>query len=235
MNSQATRHPPQDLFLQQLGQVHALIDDAICCPTDTAALVAHLHNNNHRRHSAIDLPSHSAALQLTDFIVRYIESAPEFIEAIYTIAAEANLDDQVTPLLRIAVDYFLHPPELLQANSALLLVFYEAYLAHRLLEEINDRFIALCGSPLAPMDTTRANIIAHELIGEPYATELGQAVLFSAELLLCQYRFTGPAFEHFFARHRQHGKSVELSRWRCLAADRSIFLNFKGARGQDYS
>jgi hypothetical protein len=229
MNSQATRHPHQNVFLERLEQVRALIDDTLCCPTDTAALVAHLQQNNHRRHSAIDLAPHSAALQLAGFVVRYIEHAPEFIEAIYTITAEADLEAQVTPLLSIAVDYFLHPPELLQANNALLLVFYQAYLAHRLLEEINDRFIALCGSPLAPMDTTRANVVAHELIGEPYATELGQAVLFSADLLLYQYPFKGPAFERFFAQHRQHGWSVELSRWPCLAADRAIFLNFKSA------
>jgi len=36
----------------------------------------------------------------------------------------------------------------------------EAYLAHRLVEEVNDLYIKHFGQPLIPADTTVANVIA---------------------------------------------------------------------------
>tara|TARA_R110000850_G_scaffold137177_2_gene258341 strand:- start:4057 stop:4713 length:657 start_codon:yes stop_codon:yes gene_type:complete len=216
------------MLLEQVGQMRTLIDDLSASSEETAALIARLQVRSSTLHNAISLSADVAPLLLADFVVRYIEHVPDFIEAIHTITRDANINQQVDPLLKVAVDYFLRPPELVRGSSTLQVLLAEAYLAHRLLEEINDRFISLCGSPLVPMDTTRANIVAHELIGEPFAIELDQAVLFSADILLTEHHFTGAAFDHFFAHHRAHGWSVELSRWPCLAADRSIFVNFSG-------
>lgn len=215
---------------EQIGQIRDIIDSATERQGETASLVERLAERAPSLHTAISLPQDSAPLLLADFVVRYIEHVPDFIQAIYEIAQEANLTKDVQPLLHIATDYFLKPPDLIADHSQLESLLDEAYLAHRLLEEINDRFIQRCGQPLVPMDTTRANLIAHELIGEPFANELDQAVLFSAELLLSEYSFTGAAFEQFFVRHQQNGWSVELSRWPCLAADRAIFLNFERGR-----
>ena len=211
----------------RVDAIRHLIDEAAQTEGEMVSLVDRLHQRSFSLHSAIRLAPDTAPLQLADFVVRYIEHVPDFIEAIYTIAQEADILEGIEPLLTIAVDYFLHPPELLSDHSPMESLLDEAYLAHRLLEEVNDRFIGRCGAPLAPMDTTRANLIAHELIGEPFANELDQAVLFSADLLLAEYTFRGEAFDRFFAQHRQHGWSSELSRWPCLAADRSIFLNFE--------
>lgn len=226
-NSPTQHH---NMLLEQVGKVRTLIDDLSACTDETAALIARLQIRSSTLHSAIALPLDAAPLLLADFVVRYIEHVPDFIEAIHAITNDAGIQEQVDPLLKVALDYFLHPPELVRGHSTLQVLLAEAYLAHRLLEEINDRFITLCGSPLAPMDTTRANIVAHELIGEPFAIELDQAVLFSADILLTEHNFKGAAFDRFFAQHREHGWSVELSRWPCLAADRSIFLNFDGQK-----
>lgn len=179
-----------------------------------------------RLHDAIRLPPEQAAAVLEDFVVRYIEHVPEFIEAIGDITREAGLERHIQPLLNIARDYFLSPPDLISGHSQLEALLDEAYLAHRLLEEINDRFISYCGIPLAPMDTTRANVIAHELIGEPFANELDQAVLFSAELLLTEHPFGGESFEHYVRRHKDRGWSEELRRWPCLATNLDIDLRF---------
>ena len=93
-----------------------------------------------------------------------------------------------------------------------------------MLEEVNDRFISYCGIPLAPLDTTRANVIAHELIGEPFANELDQAVLFSAELLLSEHAFEEASFKHYAAQHRHRRWSEERRRWPCFEADLGIGL-----------
>lgn len=217
----------QSTFVDQINAIRELIDEAEQREGETISLVERLHERSGHLHSAINLPEETAALLLADFVVRYIEHVPDFIEALHDMASEAGIREGIEPLLNIAIEYFLNPPDLIAGHSALELLLDEAYLAHRLLEEINDRFIGLCGAPLVPMDMTRANLVAHELIGEPFANELDQAVLFSAELLLSEYNFRGEAFDRFFARHREHGWSVELSRWPCLATDRAIFLNFE--------
>jgi len=177
-------------------------------------------------HWAIKLPPEKAEWALRDFALRYIEHLPECVEAIDEMAREAKLNARVQPLLNIACDYFLAPPDLIQQHRCLEALLDAAYLAHRLLEEVNDHFMGQSGIPLAPMDTTRANVIAHELIGEPFANELDQAVLFSAELLLNEYPLEGRAFQRYIDRHKRQGWSEELERWPCLANNLDIDLRF---------
>ena len=177
-------------------------------------------------HGAIKLPPEKAEWALRDFALRYIEHLPECVEAIGEMAREAKLNARVQPLLNIACDYFLAPPDLIRQHQHLEALLDAAYLAHRLLEEVNDHFMSHSGIPLAPMDTTRANVIAHELIGEPFANELDQAVLFSAGLLLNEYPFKGQAFQRYINRHKRRGWSEELQRWPCLATNLEIDLRF---------
>lgn len=177
-------------------------------------------------HGAIKLPPEKAGCALQDFALRYIEHLPECVEAIGEMAREARLNVRVQPLLNIACDYFLSPPDLIRQHRNLEALLDAAYLAHRLLEEVNDHFMSQSGIPLAPMDTTRANVIAHELIGEPFANELDQAVLFSAELLLNEHPLEGRAFQRYVSRHKSQGWSEELERWPCLATKLDIDLRF---------
>jgi hypothetical protein len=208
------------------SQIRALILGADVQSCVAAQLTQWLRVREHKLHEAIKLPPEDAPRLLRSFVVRYIAQVPEFIEAISEMAEEAGIYEGVSPLLQIASDYFLSPLDIIRNQSQVSAFLNEAYLAHRLLEEINDRFIGYCGMPLAPMDMTRANVIAHELIGEPFANELDQAVLFSAELLLDQYSFAGDNFQAYIAMHKNRGWSVELKRWPCLAENLAIVLDF---------
>ncbi|MGN5945731.1 hypothetical protein ACNQRS_32315, partial [Pseudomonas aeruginosa] len=67
-------------------------------------------------------------------------------------------------------------PALIAGHDGIDAMLDEAYLAHRLVEEVNDRFIAHFGQALIPLDTTVATQVAHQLIGEPFANPLHQAV-----------------------------------------------------------
>ncbi|WP_024461875.1 hypothetical protein [Marinimicrobium sp. LS-A18] len=212
------------MCLRPLDDIRALIQAAKQQDLETGQLSRIIQRRADRLHVAIQLPPHQAEAALHDFVVRYVEHVPAFIGAIDALTREAGINDRVAPLLNIACDYFLSPPDLVSGRSHLVALLDEAYLAHRLLEEVNDRFIGSCGIPLAPMDTTRANVIAHELIGEPFANELDQAVLFSAELLLNEYPFEGDNFNAYIAQHRDRGWSEELRRWPCLAANLDIGL-----------
>lgn len=214
----------------KLIHIRHLIDTAKQREGASAQLSRLLSARTHHLHEAIKLPTAEAEQLLLEFVIRYIAQVPEFIEAISEITQEAGIFDGILPLLNIASDYFLAPPDIIGEHGQLEALLDEAYLAHRLLEEVNDRFIGYCGIPLAPMDMTRANVIAHELIGEPYANELDQAVLFSAELLLNQYSFAGESFKHYIALHKSRGWSQELQRWPCLTEDLAIVLDFSNTK-----
>lgn len=214
------------MSLDRVTRIRTIVQDAREGDKHSGRLVSLLELRSGCLHDAIKLPEQQATRHLVDFVVRYVEQVPNFIEAITHITREAGIYPGVEPLLNIACDYFLSPPDIVSGNSQLESLLDEAYLAHRLLEEVNDRFIGYCGIPLAPMDMTRANIIAHELIGEPFANELDQAVLFSAELLLNQYRFTGKNFQHYIRIHKNRGWSEELERWPCLTNDVAIVVEF---------
>lgn len=210
----------------KITQIRNIILDAKQHDCVSSQLTQMLAERVDQLHYAIKLPPQEAADLLARFIVRYISQVPEFIDAITEISQEAGIYEDVSPLLNIASDYFLTPPDIIGGHNQLEALLDESYLAHRFLEEINDRFMGFCGIPLAPMDMTRANVIAHELIGEPFANELDQAVLFSAELLLDQCSFSGSKFSQYIALHKDRGWSQELKRWPCLTENLAIVLDF---------
>jgi hypothetical protein len=181
-------------------------------------------------HNAIRLPEDHAVETLLSFITRYIEHVPDFVEAISHVTNQANVFEYAETFLRIAKDYFLHPPEIVNGHVGMDALMDEAYLAHRLMEEINDRFIGYCGTPLAPMDMTRSNLIIHHLIGEPFANELDLAVQYSVELCMSKEKvFEHELFQRYLDEHKQNGWNKELEAWPCLADDLSIYLDFSNA------
>ncbi len=209
-----------------LNPIRQLIRQAQEQDSASGKLLEFVECRKKRLHAAIKLPEDQAARGLADFVVRYIKHVPDFIDAIRSMAQEAGIANDVEPLLKIASDYFMSPPSIVDPHSQLEALLDEAYLAHRLLEEVNDRFMAKSGIPLAPMDMTVANVIAHELIGEPFANELDQAVLFSAELLLNEHDFEGTNIANYVSAHRDRGWTEELERWPCLVEDLSISVEF---------
>jgi hypothetical protein len=215
----------------KIASIRALIHAAKQHDSASAQLSQLLVARVSHLHEAIKLPPEQAGALISAFIARYIAQVPEFIDAISEMAKEAGIFEGVAPLLHIASDYFLTPLDIIGNHNQLESLLDEAYLAHRLLEEVNDRFIGYCGIPLAPMDMTRANVVAHELIGEPFANELDQAVLFSAELLLDQSSFSGENFQRYIATHKNRGWSIELERWPCLTENLAIVLDFNHHSG----
>lgn len=221
-----TYNPYQGIVNDPLNPIRQLIRQAQEQDSASGKLLEFVECRKGHLHNAIKLPADKATKNLADFVVRYIKHVPDFIDAIRAMAQEAGIYKDVEPLLKIASDYFLSPPSIVDPHSQLQALLDEAYLAHRLLEEVNDRFMAKSGIPLAPMDMTIANVIAHELIGEPFANELDQAVLFSAELLLDEQGFNGEHIEDYVIDHKLNGWSQELERWPCLVEDLSLSVKF---------
>ena len=180
-------------------------------------------------HTAIHLPQPQPLAALLEFVTAYIDHAPNCLEAAAAITAEAQIENQTWPLLQLAEDYFLKPSELTDKRIGLNELLDEAYLAHRLLEEINDRYRVEAGIPLLPVDMTIANLIGHHLIGEPFANELDEAVHFSVEQLLHRHPPAADhAFQDYVEAHRDNRWEQERQRWPCLTQELAVDLQLTG-------
>lgn len=183
--------------------------------------IPHLHNS-------IRLPADHPEDTLLDFAIRYIEHVPNMIEAVRGLTREAGIYDYTSIFLDIAEGYFIEPPPVVRQETALNALMEEAYLTHRLLEEVNDRVLVHCGFPLTPMDMTRANIIVHELIGEPQANKLDFVVFYATETNRDkEILMDNPRMHRFTARCKKSGWQSVLARWPCLAENLSINLSLK--------
>ncbi len=140
-------------------------------------------------HRSICLPQAAPVAALLEFVRAYVEEVPALLEAADEVAMAAGLEEHIKPLLHLAQAFFLSPPQALDGHEGLEALLDEAYLVHRMVEEVNDRYIAHFGQPLIPLDTTRANLVAHELIGDALACQLDRVVL-----RLCDERLDAAIF-----------------------------------------
>lgn len=191
-------------------------------------LQKYLHAKLPTLHPNISLPQHDAAEQLVRFVTRYIEHVPEVMEAISDITRHAGIYPFAKQFIDIIESYFADPAELqAQTEHGLYALIDEAYVAHRLVEEINDRMMMFVGIPLAPFDMTLSNIVVHDILGEDFANSLDLAVHFSVESLFNSHELTtNPCFVRFVEQYRRQNWQDEKIRWPCLAENAAIGLQY---------
>ena len=117
------------------------------------------------------LPEEKPVDALMAFISDYVESVPGCLNLVTAVSKRLGFHDYA-------------PPDELPTDGGLEALLDEAFLAHRLLEEVNDHHIRHLQRPLLPVDMTEANIIVHHLLGDEFATRLEQLVQFTASQLL---------------------------------------------------
>ncbi|MFB4391144.1 MULTISPECIES: hypothetical protein [unclassified Pseudomonas] len=175
-------------------------------------------------HPTIQLPQQDAQGTLTRFVSAYIDEVPELLEAAHAVAREAGIESQIKPVLKIAEAYFLQPPELMQGHVGLDCLLDEAYLAHRLVEEVNDLYIRHFQQPLIPVDTTVANLIAHQLIGETFANQLDEVVHHSVDEMLDDESFAVESVEAYRETLSSPATGEAWKRWPCLSRQLGVEL-----------
>lgn len=208
-----------------LPAIRATIELAKHYEAETAHMQRALAQRLPLLHAAIKLPAQQPVAALLAFVTAYIEQVPHCLEAARAISTAAHIDEQTKPLLQLAEDYFLKPSELNGQQVGLDELMNEAYLAHRLLEEINDHYRANLGIPLVPVDLTAANLIGHHLIGEPFANELDEAVQYSVEQLLHRQARAGTALQWDGVRGNNLGQRASSP---CLTGQLNVNLEFSG-------
>ena len=204
------------------------IDQALQHETEHGSLATDLAGRIDGLHRAIRLPEADAPGTLLRFVRAYVDEVPELVEAAASVASKAGIDAQIKPVLRLAEQFFLSPPPELEGHEGLEALLDEAYLAHRLVEEVNDRYIAHFGQPLIPLDTTRANLIAHQLIGEPFANQLDEAVHHALTGMLDDASFEQPSAQAYRERLAAPDTASAWQRWPCLSRQLGLELQLKG-------
>ncbi|MDX1735863.1 MAG: hypothetical protein R3228_15925 [Halioglobus sp.] len=165
------------------------------------------------------LPEEDPAAALMAFITSYIRSVPAGLRLVTAVSKRQGFYEYAAPFLHMAQEYFLQPPANLPSNGPLEALLDEAFLAHRLLEEVNDHHVRQLKQPLLPVDMTEANIIVHHLLGDEFATRLEELVQHTASGLLGK--------EHVWEEARRataHAGTALLSSERVAGEDRNVRL-----------
>ncbi|MFO7705624.1 MAG: hypothetical protein R6V43_10910 [Halopseudomonas sp.] len=183
---------------------------------EQGSLGAWLHQQLAQLHPAIT-PGDDPLGTLQRFVEGYIGVVPDTLEAAQAVADSANMHAQLMPVLKVAEAFFLQPPDLPVDHQGMLALLDEAYLVHRLVEEINDRYIVHGGEPLLPLDTTRANLIVHQLLGDAFANQLDLVVNVAVEGLAPESLFRSHTFDDFRHIVAQRGGVALWQSWPCLS------------------
>ena len=165
-------------------EIRETISAALRVENETHQLRARLERQLPQLRHRLLLPEQEPVSALMTFIIGYVESVPACLRMVTAVSKRLGFFDYAAPFLHLAEDYFLQPPDELPQDGGLDALLDEAFLAHRLLEEVNDHHIKHLQRPLLPLDMTEANIIVHHLLGDELATRLEQLVQFTASQLL---------------------------------------------------
>ncbi|MEZ0121455.1 MAG: hypothetical protein AB9Q22_03665 [Candidatus Reddybacter sp.] len=174
-------------------------------------------------HRAIQMPLDNAVPVLLDFVVRYTEHVAEFVDVLSIIGINANCCEYTEAVVNFCTGAFDQILPLLNGKNELATLMAQAYIAHRVIEEVNEHFSQQCNEPLIPMDMTRSNLIIHQLIGEPLANQLDLVAQDVAEQLERDYlRLDSGIFDQNASREIAWG--IEVTHWPCLTDTLAVGL-----------
>lgn len=203
------------------------VDSANQHEAETNSLLQKLETEIPQLPSVISLPTDDPALALRDFVVEYINHVPSFIAAVSFAAKDAGIEEYVAPFLDVATNYFLEPVDESTTQGGLEELMQQAYLAHRLIEEVNDQYIVRAGIPLIPMEMTKANIIVHQLIGETLALSLDEVVEETASQMTTRDGVYGSEeFKAYVETRKGPGWDQVWKQWTDMTSSLAIDLKF---------
>jgi hypothetical protein len=164
---------PPDLTPQAVLQI---IDQARRKEARSGTFLQQLRSKAAVLPAAVTIEGYQPATCLFQFAVEYIEMAPRLIECVAACSREAGSERLFQPFINAAIQYFTRPSVLLVRYDGLDGLLIRAYLCHRLMEEMYENNRSTRVGKLVDLEATRANLLAHELIGEPFANELDNAI-----------------------------------------------------------
>ena len=163
MNNEVTLSTHYDLMRRNIAH-------AVTTERQQGRFLSAIRDSLPKLHQSILLPQHDGPSHLTCFVIRYIEVVPNWLQQLENLCAIGGVD--FSPVHEIIAGSFAESGAACAERTGLLALLSDAYLAHRVLEEVNDYLQPACGMPLLPMDTMVANLVVREILGEQFACEL---------------------------------------------------------------
>lgn len=201
----------------RVSTLRSIIDNAIIHENQSQLLHRHLQSIVTSLPSHLHLQQDNEVAALETFSRQYICHVPEFLEALKEAALLSGIADHVLPFLKVAEEYFLSPPSLPNEHIGLMALMDESYLAHRLFEEVNDRYIGAVGVPLIPWDMTLANVVAHQLVGETLANQLDERVHLTVNKMMnAEQQYDSARFKKY-VQQEQGNLTAIWQDWPCLS------------------
>jgi len=209
-----------------MKKITRLINQAKSEEQRTHNLHDHLNQLTQGLHSSIQLPKVNAGEKLVGFVDQYTGHVIHFLQEMEKLVRTGDQRDRfLIPVLGISYAFFLTPPNLVGKLPGLEKIMHSAYLSERLIEEINDHCMNNHYEPLLPIDMTTANLIIHNIIGEPLANQLDHFV----EVIAKQILEAAPKYDTSKAPESSaHYTSLDnkLLHWSETFLDKEISLDF---------
>lgn len=167
----------------------------------------------------IALPVTGATESLVQYVIDYIRYLPTLLNDLHEAGQQTGMTAITTPVIAAASEFLLAPPAEVEEETGLIALMDEAYLAFRLLEEVNESCLHRIGQPLIPLDMCLSNIMIHTLIDEPFANQLDAMVELRVERLFekrTEYKESG--FEQFMQRLNNADVMNLSQRWSCFSS-----------------
>ena len=163
MNNEVTMHTNYALMRKNIAR-------AVTTERQQGRFLTAIRDSLPELHHNILLPQQDGPSYLTCFVIRYIEVVPAWLQQLEDLCDSGGVD--FSPVREIIAGSFAESGAAYAERAGLLALLSDAYLAHRVLEEVNDYLQPACGMPLLPMDTMVANLVVREILGEQFACEL---------------------------------------------------------------
>lgn len=155
-------------------------------------------------HPSIQLPETNTEASIYGFLVQYIELVPQHFQILFDGAGQSDehqtLQQWIWPVMYLCQRYFSDDEKSNNSKNTvrqhsesnntqcadqnrinLVNLIDTAYLAHRLFEELDELLAQRLQHRLLPLDLTTTNVIVHDIIGDPLASQLDELVSISID------------------------------------------------------
>ncbi len=161
--------------------ISSLIAEAKLHEARTGQLQELFRVNLSRLHHSIHLPKHEPERHLLEIVEQYVDAIPEFLNVMMHKSYSGIMARSYQPLVTVIRSFFLQPvnhgiEERVDERLGMDCLMHQAFMAHRFLEEINDKYIVKVGLPILETRHMSTTLIIHDLIGDEFANFLDQSV-----------------------------------------------------------
>ena len=210
----------------RVSTLRSIIDQAFYHDKKTKRLQQHLKLHLKTLPNRLKIEPENELGSLTEFLKQYINHVPDFLQSLKEAAQQSGIEIHVFPFLKVAEEYFISPPALPNEHIGVMALLDEAYLAHRLFEEVNDRYISRVGLPLIPWDMTLANVVAHQLVGEDLANRLDELVHETVNKMMPEEsHYESDSFKKY-VKSEQGNLTTIWQDWPCMSKANGIDWGF---------